>query len=157
GTTFTLALPITLAIIKALIVQVSSEKFAVPLTSISETFFIDAEKIQTIEGREVMERRGEILPLLRVADIFKIEQKPEKEYFAVEIGFGNRRLGLLVSNILEQTEVVIRPLGEYLKNIFGLCGAAEIGRHEIVLVLDVEALIEEAFTRKKILRSALNA
>jgi two-component system chemotaxis sensor kinase CheA len=157
GTTFTLTLPITLAIIKALIVQVSREKFAVPLTSISETFFIDDEKIQTIEGREVVERRGEMLPLLRVADIFKLEQRPEKECFAVEIGLGNRRLGLLVDNLLEQTEVVIRPLGEHLSDIIGLCGAAEIGRHEIVLVLDVEALMEEAFTRKKIARSALDA
>jgi two-component system chemotaxis sensor kinase CheA len=156
GTTFTLTLPITLAVIKALIVQVSSEKFAVPLTSISETFFIDDDKIQTIEGREVVERRGEMLPLLRVADIFKLEQKPEKECFAVEIGLGNRRLGLLVDNLLEQTEVVIRPLGEHLNDIIGLCGAAEIGRHEIVLVLDVEALMEEAFKRKKIARSALD-
>ena len=97
-----------------------------------------------------------MLPLLRVADIFKLEQRPEKECFAVEIGLGNRRLGLLVDNLLEQTEVVIRPLGEHLSDIIGLCGAAEIGRHEIVLVLDVEALMEEAFTRKKIARSALD-
>ena len=157
GTTFNLTLPITLAIIKALIIQVASDRFAVPLTSVAETFFVEREKIQTIEGREVIERRGEMLPLLRVADVFKLEESPNDECFAVVVGFGSRRLGLLVDNLLEQTEVVIRPLGECLKNIRGLGGAAEIGRHEIVLVLDVENMIEEAFTRKKVSRIAFKA
>ncbi|MDZ4383032.1 MAG: chemotaxis protein CheA, partial [Thermodesulfovibrionia bacterium] len=157
GTTFNLTLPITLAIIKALIIQVASDRFAVPLTSVAETFFVEREKIQTIEGREVIERRGEMLPLLRVADVFKLEESPNDECFAVVVGFGSRRLGLLVDNLLEQTEVVIRPLGECLKNIRGLGGAAEIGRHEIVLVLDVENMMEEAFTRKKVSHAAFNA
>ncbi|MEK7271784.1 MAG: chemotaxis protein CheA, partial [Nitrospirota bacterium] len=157
GTTFNLTLPITLAIIKALIIQAASDRFAVPLTSVAETFFVEREKIQTIEGREVIERRGEMLPLLRVADVFKLEESPNDECFAVVVGFGSRRLGLLVDNLLEQTEVVIRPLGECLKNIRGLGGAAEIGRHEIVLVLDVENMMEEAFTRNKVSRAAFNA
>jgi two-component system chemotaxis sensor kinase CheA len=157
GTTFNLTLPITLAIIKALIIQAASDRFAVPLTSVAETFFVEREKIQTIEGREVIEKRGEMLPLLRIADVFKLEERPNDECFAVVVGFGSRRLGLLVDNLLEQTEVVIRPLGECLKNIKGLGGAAEIGRHEIVLVLDVENMIEEAFTRKKASRAAFNA
>ncbi|MDP3296661.1 MAG: chemotaxis protein CheA [Thermodesulfovibrionia bacterium] len=157
GTTFNLTLPITLAIIKALIIQVASDRFAVPLTSVAETFFVEREKIQTIEGREVIERRGEMLPLLRVADVFKLEESPNDECFAIVVGFGSRRIGLLVDNLLDQTEVVIRPLGECLKNIRGLGGAAEIGRHEIVLVLDVENMMEEAFTRKKVSRAAFNA
>lgn len=147
GTIFTLTLPITLAIIKALTVRVASERFAVPLTSISETFIVKPEKIQTIEGREVIEIRGEMLPLLRVARVFKFEEQPKEEYFAVIVGFGSRRIGLLVDNLLEQTEIVIKPLGEYLKDIRGLAGAAEIGRHEIILVLDVDAMMEEAFVR----------
>ena len=157
GTTFNLTLPITLAIIKALIIQVASDRFAVPLTSVAETFFVEREKIQTIEGREVIERRGEMLPLLRVADVFKLEESLNDECFAVVVGFGSRRIGLLVDNLLEQTEVVIKPLGECLKNIRGLGGAAEIGRHEIILVLDVENMIEEAFTRNKVSRAAFNA
>lgn len=153
GTTFTLTLPITLAIIKALIIQVVNENFAVPLTSISETFFVETSQIQTIEGREVIEKRGEMLPLLRVAEVLRLEEELQKEYFAVVVGFGSRKLGLLVNNLLEQTEVVIRPLGEHLKDIKGFGGAAEIGRHEIVLVLDVETMMEEAFSKKKIARS----
>ncbi|MBI4698844.1 MAG: chemotaxis protein CheA [Nitrospirae bacterium] len=156
GTTFVLTLPITLAIIKALIVVAANEKFAVPLTSISETFFVEAAGIQTIEGREVFERRGEMLPLLRVADVFKLENAPKDEYFAVSVGFGTRRIGLLVDDLLEQSEVVIRPLGEYLKDVRGLGGAAEIGKHEIVLVLDIESLIDESVSSKrKINRAAL--
>lgn len=154
GTTYSLTLPITVAIIKALIIKVANERFAVPLTSISETCIVKPEKIQTIEGSEVIEVRGEMLPLLRVAQIFVFEEKPKDEYFAVIIGFGGRRLGLLVDNLLEQTEIVIKPLGEHLKNIRGLAGAAEIGRHEIILVLDVEAMMEEAFSKKKIIRTA---
>jgi two-component system chemotaxis sensor kinase CheA len=148
GTTFSLSLPITLAILKALIVKVSTESFAIPLTNISETFFVNAETIQTIENREVIEKRGEILPLLRVADFFKLEQRNQKEYFTVVIGFGSKQLGLLVDNIMEQTEVIIRPLGEHLKDVKGLAGAAEIGRHNIVLVLDIEAMINEAVIGK---------
>ena len=153
GTTYSLTLPITVAIIKALIIKVANERFAVPLTSISETCIVKPEKIQTIEGSEVIEVRGEMLPLLRVAQVFMIEEKPNDEYFAVIIGFGDRRLGLLVDLLLEQTEIVIKPLGEHLKNIQGLAGAAEIGRHEIILVLDVEAMMEEAFSKKKIIRT----
>jgi two-component system chemotaxis sensor kinase CheA len=153
-TIFTLTLPITLAIIKALIVKVTSERFGVPLTSISETFIVKPEKIQTIEGREVVEIRGEMLPLLRVARVFKFDEQQQEEYFVVIVGFGSRRIGLLVDNLLEQTEIVIKPLGEYLKDIRGLAGAAEIGRHEIILVLDVEAMMEEAFSNKKPVHTA---
>ncbi len=154
GTTYSLTLPVTVAIIKALIIKVANERFAVPLTSISETCIIKPEKIQTIEGSEVIEVRGEMLPLLRVAQVFVLEDKPKDEYFAVIIEFGGRRLGLLVDNLLEQTEIVIKPLGEHLKNIQGLAGAAEIGRHEIILVLDVEAMTEDAFSKKKIISTA---
>jgi two-component system chemotaxis sensor kinase CheA len=133
---------------------VASERFVVPLTSISETFIVQPERIQTIEEREVIEMREEMLPLLRVARVFMLEEKPKDEYFAVVVGFGGKRLGLLVDSLLEQTEVVIKPLGEHLKSVRGLAGAAEVGRHEIILVLDVEAMMEEAFSRKNITRAA---
>lgn len=148
GTKFTLTLPITLAIIKALIVDVANEQFAIPLTSILETFSVQPEKIQTIEGREVIELRGEMLSLLKVADVLMLEEKQKNEYFAVVIGIGGKRLGLLIDNLSEQTEIVIKPLGENLKNIRGFAGAAEIGRHKIVLVLDVDAMMDEAFSIK---------
>lgn len=150
GTEFSLTLPITLAIIKALIAKVANEHFCIPLTSISETFIVRNEEIQTIEGREVIEIRGEMLPLLRVARVFMLEEELKDEYFAIAVGFGSTRVGLLVDNLLEQTEIIIKPLGERLKDIQGLAGAAEIGKHEIVLVLDVDSLMEESFSRKNI-------
>jgi len=149
GTTFILTLPITLAIVKALIIKVANERFAIPLTSIMDTFIINPAKIQTIEGREVIELRDEMLPLLRVSRVFRLDDRPKDEYFGVIVGVGERRLGLVVDALLGQTEIIIKPLGDYLKDIPGLSGAAEIGRHEVVLVLDIEAMMEEAFSRKK--------
>ncbi|MEF9425759.1 MAG: chemotaxis protein CheA [Candidatus Mariimomonas ferrooxydans] len=154
GTRFILTLPITLAIIKALIVDVENEQFAIPITSIMETLSVRPEKIQTIEGREVIELRGEMLSLLNVADVFLLEKKPKDEYFVVVVGVGGKRLGLLIDNLTEQTEIVVKPLGDHLKNIRGFAGAAEIGRHKIVLVLDVDAMMEEAFSKKNIISSA---
>ncbi len=153
GTKFILTLPITLAIIKALIVDVENEQFAIPITSILETLSVRPEKIQTIEGREVIELRGEMLSLLNVADVFLLEKKPKDEYFVVVVSVGGKRLGLLIDNLTEQTEIVVKPLGDHLKNIRGFAGAAEIGRHKIVLVLDVDAMMEEAFSRKNIISS----
>ncbi len=150
GTTFTITLPITLAIIKAILIEVANEKFAIPLTSVSETFIVDTNKIQTIEGREVIETRGKMLPLLRIDRVFMLKEEPKEEYFGVIVGIGDRRIGLLIDNMLGQAEVVVKSLGGYFKNISGLAGAAEIGKHQVILVLDVEALMEEAFSVKKL-------
>ncbi|MBI4838261.1 MAG: chemotaxis protein CheA [Nitrospirae bacterium] len=150
GTTFTITLPITLAIIKAILIEVANEKFAIPLTSVTETFIVDTNKIQTIEGREVIETRGKMLPLLRIDRIFMLKEAPKEEYFGVIVGIGDRRLGLLVDNMLGQAEVVVKSLSGYFKNISGLAGAAEIGKHQVILVLDVEALMEEAFSVKRL-------
>lgn len=152
GTTFTITLPITLAIIRALIVQSADERFAIPLTSITETITIKEGDIQTIEGREVIEYRGELLPLIRVASVFMLEEIPQSEYYAVIAGVGDRRLGIVVDAIYEQTEIVIKPLGEHLKGIPCISGAAEVGRHEIVFVIDIDRMMEEALSKGTILR-----
>ncbi len=152
GTTFIITLPITLAIVRALIVQCSNERFAIPLTSITETITVSDGDIQTIEGREVIDHRGELLPLIRVASVFMLEERQQQEYYAVIAGIGEKRLGLLVDTIHEQTEIVIKPLGEHLKDIPCLSGAAEVGRHEIVFVVDIDRMMEEALGRGDILR-----
>lgn len=153
GTTFILTLPITLAIVRALIVECADERFAIPLTSITETITVNKRDIQTIEGREVIEHRGELLPLIRVASVFMLEEKQQSEYYAVIAGIGEKRLGLLVDALHEQTEIVIKPLGEHLKDIPCLSGAAEVGRHEVVFVVDIDRMMEEALDRRDILRS----
>ena len=149
GTTFTLTLPITLAIIKALIVRVGNERFAVPLTSMSETLIVDHKDIQTIEWKEVYYLRGEMLPMIRVGKFFGLGCDPGERAFAVVVGFGERRVGLLIDELFGQQEIVIKTLGDYLKKIRGFAGAAEIGKHEVILVLDTEALIDESLIKQR--------
>jgi two-component system chemotaxis sensor kinase CheA len=149
GTTFVMTLPITLAIIKALIVRVGEERFAVPLTSMSETLIIEHRDIQTVEGKEVSYLRGEMLPIVRVNRFFGLSGDDSDRSFAVVIGFGDRRVGLLVDELFGQQEIVIKSIGDYLRKLRGFAGAAETGKHEVVLVLDVESLIDESVIKQK--------
>lgn len=149
GTTFIVTLPITLAIIKALIVRVGSEKFGVPLTSMSETLVVNHKDIQTIEWKEVIYLRGEMLPLIRVSTFFGLPGDQNERSFAVVVGFGERKVGLLIDELYGQHEIVIKTLGEYLKKLKGFAGAAEIGKHEVILVLDIESLIDESLLKQK--------
>jgi two-component system chemotaxis sensor kinase CheA len=147
GTRFTITLPITLAIIQALLVEVGSELYAIPLNSILESNRIDRDKIRTVEKREVVQLRDMTLPLLRLSDIFHLnaEAAPEKEQlYVVVVGLAEKRLGLVVDSLRGQQEVVIKPLGEVFKDVPGIAGATELGDKRAILVLDVGALIEEA-------------
>lgn len=148
GTTFVLTLPITLAIISALMVRVGDERFEIPVSYMSETLVVDHSSIQTIEGRKVFNLRGELLPMASLGDILRLPEVQSDRSFAVVVGHGERKVGLLVDDLLGQHEVVIKSLGEYFEGLKGYAGAAEIGRHEVVLVIDVEALLEESFSRK---------
>ena len=149
GSTFTLTLPITLAIVKALIVRVGKHIFALPLTAISETVEIEHGDIQTIEWKDVYYIRGEMLPIMSVGRLFDIATDERDKSFGVVVGFGKRRLGLLVDELLGQPEVVIKSLGDYLKGLSGFAGAAEIGKHEVILVLDVESIIEKSLLKQE--------
>jgi two-component system, chemotaxis family, sensor kinase CheA len=149
GTTFTLTLPITLAIIRALLVKVGKERFAIPITTISETVAIEQEEIQTIEWKDVYNLRGEMLPIVNIGKLFNIHTDPQDIFFAIVVGFGRRKLGLLVDGIIGQHEIVIKSMGEYFKGLSGFAGAAEIGKHEVILVLDVESVIERSLIRQE--------
>jgi two-component system chemotaxis sensor kinase CheA len=148
GTTFVLTLPITLAIIRALMVRAGDERFAIPVTSMSETLVVNNSSIQTIENRKVYNLRGELLPMTSLRDVLKLPEVQMERSFAVVVGHGDKKVGLLVDDLLGQQEVVIKSLGEYFDELKGFAGAAEIGRHEVVLVIDVEAIIEESLSRK---------
>lgn len=149
GTMFRLTMPITLAIIKALIIKVGSESFAVPLTSLSETLVIRDSDLQTIEGKSIYNLRGEMLPIVSIANVFDLKSEASDRSFAVVVGYGDRRLGLLVDEMIGQHEIVIKSLGDYFKGLRGFAGAAEIGRHEVILVIDTESLIEEFLSRQR--------
>ncbi|MDA8099099.1 MAG: chemotaxis protein CheA [Nitrospiraceae bacterium] len=143
GTSFELTLPITLAIIKALIVESGGRRFAVSLGSVLEVLRVRPERIETIETREVMAIRDETVPLLRLSDAFDFPAgEAGGQLFVILVGLAERRLGLVVEGLRGQQEIVIKPLGRQLAKIPGIAGATELGDKQIVLVLDVESLIE---------------
>ncbi|GAB4413702.1 MAG: chemotaxis protein CheA [Thermodesulfovibrionales bacterium] len=151
GTTFILTTPITLAILKALIARVGKERFAIPLTSMSETLVVEHKDLQTIEGKDVYNLRGEMLPIVDIARAFDLESDEAERSFAVVVGYGERKLGLLVDELIGQQEIVIKSLGDYLKGLRGFAGAAEIDRHEVILVIDIESIIEDSLSKQRTL------
>jgi two-component system chemotaxis sensor kinase CheA len=146
GTTFRIRLPITLAILQALIVRAAGEHFAIPLTSVDESLRIVGRDIHTVERREVFALRESTIPLLRLSDVFHLEDQRvddgDRKWFVVVTRVGEKVFGLLVDALVRQHEVVIKSIGERLKAIPGVAGATEIGEGEIVLVVDVASLIE---------------
>lgn len=160
GTTFRISLPITLAIIQALIVDAGGEKFAIPLTSVEESLRIYSRDIRTVERKEVFTLRDFTLPLLRLADAFNLEdereQGPDTKWFIVVTRAGEKTVGLLVDSLVRQQEVVIKSIGERLKTIPGIAGATEIGESEIVLVVDVGSLIDHFGGRARDVRAMVH-
>jgi two-component system, chemotaxis family, sensor kinase CheA len=158
GSTFRISLPITLAIIQALIVEAGGEKFAIPLTSVEESMRIYSRDIRTVERREVFTLRDFTLPLLRLADAFGLEDDhdhgPDTKWFIVVTRAGEKTVGILVNALVRQQEVVIKSIGERLKTIPGIAGATEIGESEIVLVVDVGSLIDHFGGRARESRAA---
>jgi two-component system chemotaxis sensor kinase CheA len=147
GTTFRIMLPITLAIIQALIVRAAGEQFAIPLTSVEESLRIYSRDIRTVERREVFTLRDFTLPLLRLSDAFHLDsdrdESPDAKWFVVVTRSGEKVAGILVDQLVRQQEVVIKSIGERLKTIPGIAGATEVGEGEIVLVIDVGTLIDQ--------------
>lgn len=158
GTTFRISLPITLAIIQALIVEAGGDKFAIPLTSVEESLRIYSRDIRTVERKEVFTLRDFTLPLLRLADAFGLEdahdQGPDTKWFIVVTRAGEKTVGLLVDALVRQQEIVIKSIGERLKTVPGIAGATEIGESEIVLVIDVGSLIDHFGGRARDARAA---
>jgi len=147
GTSISITLPITLAIIKALIVRVRNKTFAIPINSVMETLMVDPAAIRTIERREVIELRESTLPLLRIDEIFCLsDDEPEKNrrVFAAVVGLAEKRMGIVVDELLGQQDVVIKSLGSTLSFIRGIAGAADLGNQKTILVLDVGGLMTEA-------------
>ena len=146
GSTFRISLPITLAIIQALIVRAGGEQFAIPLTSVEESLRIYSRDIRTVERREVFTLRDYTLPLLRLADAFGLsddhDHGADTKWFVVVTRAGEKTVGLLVDALVRQQEVVIKSIGERLKTIPGIAGATDIGESDIVLVIDVGTLID---------------
>ncbi len=150
GTKLSITLPITLAIIQALIVRVTGQTYALPLNSVLESIIIDPAEVRTIEQRDVITLRGQTLPLVRLSDVFRLDQVGRRaavdKLFVVVVGMAQHRIGLIVDDLIGQQDIVIKPLGRALRDVAGIAGATELGGQQTVLVLDVAALVEEALT-----------
>lgn len=145
GTKITLTLPLTRAIVTALLVQVADGMFAIPLTSISEVNALQENDIRIVDTTEVLSRRGSSLELCRLRNLFQLSQDaPPQRQFVVEVMAGTRHLGLVVDTLQGQQDIIIRPLGRSLNDVRGFSGASELADERIALVLDPGALIEEA-------------
>ncbi len=146
GTIIKLKIPLTLAIIQALLVGVQEEFYAVPLASVLETVRIPLDEIYTIEGRNVLRLRDEVLSLVRLSDIFgvnKVYENNEHAYVVV-IGLAESKLGVIVDTLVGQEEIVIKSMGDYLKGIEGIAGATIRGDGRVTLIVDVAALMDLA-------------
>jgi len=144
GTIFEITLPITLAIIQSLIVGIQGTKYAVPLSSVSETVRILTKDIQTVDKKEVYYLRNKTIPLIRVDHFFGFSNKSKGEkLFMIIVPMAEQLFGLIVDELSGQQEIIIKSMGEKLKNVPGIAGAAEIGEKKPILVLDAESMIEE--------------
>src|SRR5512143_2690473 len=139
-------------IIKALIAESGDRTFAIPLSSVLEIQHATSGQVETVEGREVMAVREDTVPLLRVSDVFHLTQQRERDaFYVILVGLAERRVGVIVDNLRDQQEIVIKPLGKRLADVPGIAGATELGdRRGVVLVLDVESLIEGAMKKTAI-------
>jgi two-component system chemotaxis sensor kinase CheA len=146
GTVIKLKIPLTLAIIQALLVGAQEEYYAIPLASVLETVRIPLDEIYTIEGKNVLRLRDEVLSLVRLSDIFGVKQVYEggEHTYVVVIGLAESKLGVVVDTLVGQEEIVIKSLGDYLQGIDGIAGATIRGDGRVTLIVDVAALMNLA-------------
>ena len=145
GSRFIITLPITLAIIKALIVRCSGRTYALPITSVLESLLMTDKEIMTVERKEVVQLRESTLPLLRLEHYFDLRRsdEPPKEFYVVVVGVAEKRLGIVVDELISQQDIVIKSLGESFKRFRGISGAADLGDQRTILVLDIGGIINE--------------
>jgi two-component system, chemotaxis family, sensor kinase CheA len=150
GTKMTITLPITLAIVSALMVDVAGQSFAIPLSTVSEALSLDVGGTRLLDGREVITLRGATLPLCRLERVLKLVRPPGQTVphrsYVVVVSLGNRRLGLVLDHLVGQQDIVIKPLGRSLDGVRGFAGATELGDQRVGLVIDAAAIVDEVLT-----------
>ncbi|MDD5225215.1 MAG: chemotaxis protein CheW, partial [bacterium] len=143
GTRFKFKLPLTLAIIPALLVEISGEPYAIPLVSVAENVRLTAPEIHLVDNREVFKVRDHLLPLVRLSEYFGLPPAAEGKILRVVIvQSAFRQMGIVVDALLGQQDIVIRALDDYLIKSTGVSGATILGDGRVVLILDIPALIK---------------
>jgi len=151
GTTFKLTIPLTLAIIRALMLKVGNQTLALPTAGIDETLKIDASEIVRVEGRSVLCRQMRTYPLAHLSDILGMpaaEADPER-VSVVTIGYSGNRLGFIVDEFLGEQQIVIKSLGEHLKKVDNIAGVTILGAGDVVPILNVPDLMANARNRTR--------
>jgi two-component system chemotaxis sensor kinase CheA len=154
GTKFTLTLPITLAIVSALVMRAGSHTFAIPLTVVQEALLLDPRAVHVVDGREVITLRGQSLPITRLTDLFRTGDARRDRGYVVVTSLGQRRLGLVVDALEGQRDIVTKPLGASLADVRGFSGATDLGDQRVVLVLDAPAILDEVLSSDPRLQGA---
>ena len=143
GSTWTIRLPLTLAIIQALMVVVGNEKYAISLGSIQTLEDIPPSDIKFVQNKEVIHLRGSVIPIIRLSEVLDVESKrsDEENLIVVIVKKGDKLAGLVIDELIGQQEIVIKTLGKYIKQCKFISGATILGDGEIALILDTNALI----------------
>lgn len=148
GTRFTIELPLTLAIAEALIVSVGGQRFAVPQSAVQEVLEVESSSVKALENNEIISYRNGVLPLVRLARLFDLNDGHERQAFHVfVIGSGGSALGVVVDRIIGQREIVVRGISDPLVQVAGIAGATELDDERVVLILDVAALRHSTVNR----------
>jgi two-component system, chemotaxis family, sensor kinase CheA len=146
GTRLSIQLPVTLAIVQALVVRAAGRTYCIPLNSVLESLRIGTDEIAVLSRREVMTLRGHTLPLVRIERLFELQadRPAPRRCFVVVVGLAQHRIGLVVDELIGQEDIVVKPLGAALDGTPGVAGATELGGKRTVLVLDVAAIVDES-------------
>lgn len=144
GSTFFLRIPLTVAIIQALIVDAEKEYYAIPINSISETLKIGVEDIQNLEGTEVIKIREDVINVLSVKELFKLPTRYEshiKSYYAVILASEEKKVALLVNNLIGEQDIVIKTLKDKVTRVEGISGATILGDGTVSFILDIQTIV----------------
>lgn len=144
GTKFTIRLPLTLAIIRSLMVTLGNQVYAFPLSNVQETLRVNADEIRSVGNNEVIVVRERILPLLRLAEHFGMGSSVADKLFVVIVASAEKRVAVVVDSLLGEQEIVIKSLGEYLGEVPSLSGATILGDGRVALIIDSRGIVKEA-------------
>lgn len=150
GTTFTIKLPLTLAIIRSLLVQIGEKQFAIPLVNVQEIIRLSKEEIKTIQNQEVGIVRDRVLPLVRLHKRLNASEKEilnKKRIFVVVLGLAEKRVGIIIDKTLGNQEIVIKSLGKYIGTPKYIAGATIMGDGNVTLILDIGSIVNEEGTK----------
>jgi two-component system chemotaxis sensor kinase CheA len=145
GTKFSVQLPLTLSIISAMLIKLGSEKYAIPLSSIVETGIIQRDKILNVHGNRMIQFRSSIIPLVSLSQVLEspdYDEGQEQETEIIVIKKGEKLAAVMVDEFIGQSEIVLKSLGKYLTNVYGISGATILGDGYVALIIDPNALIK---------------